>query len=249
MTPRKALTLALAALAALALTPAATAQVSPARVSADADPARVCASMAAGRLVIDNIGDSLSAGEQADGPNETWWAYLRDSLRGDGVPHADVWTGGAIGGSSTADYLPGARYWPHIEFTVNNPDIVLINLGTNDYFGNVPVATYEANYLTILAEIRRRTTAPIVVIHAPWVYNAGNEQRGGFQRQVEFRDAAKRVATATNSYYVGMEWSFPGPDATNSARFYTPDLIHHTSRGQRLWYSALRGMIKSGMCG
>lgn len=66
-----------------------------------------------------------------------------------------------------------ATGWPIAQKTLN-PDLVLISLGTNDgivSIGNVSAATFKSRLITLIANVRTQTTAPIILNIA---YNAQN---------------------------------------------------------------------------
>lgn len=201
-----------------------------------------CQGLSTGAPVADALGDSLTAGDTVDVPLR-WTSNLAASLQSDGYPGAQVWTGGAIPGSATADYLPGAKYSGHIEFTANHPNLITLGWGTNDWAGNVPVPVFKAQYQQIINRIKVLSPgSTLLIIHMPWVYNTSIIAGRG--DQADYLQAEKELAQANGARFFGAEWYSPGD---NRFTQYTPDLVHMTAVGQWVFYSALRAYLL-GLC-
>lgn len=203
-----------------------------------------CAAVAAGAPVVDVLGDSVSAGSAVSTPSYRWHALLGDSLRSDGAPGTQVWTGGAIDGSATADYQPGARYYAHIEFTIHQPDLVIMGWGINDWAGYVPVETFRTQYQHIIDDVHQISPhSTILLVHTPWVYNASITSARG--SQAPYRDVIRDLAHLNGAYYLGLEWYFPGDNRNATS---TPDLVHLNANGQATQYAAVQAYLR-GLCG
>jgi lysophospholipase L1-like esterase len=208
-------------LVTLLATPAATADPVPA--------AKWCTDLATGDPIIDILGDSIMTGDVAPAFPDRWWNVLRGGLRGDIAPNAEVWTGGSIDGSATADYIPGGPYVGHTEFTVHQPSLILMDWGINDWAGNVPVAVFKAQYQQIIDRVRVLTpTSTIMLIHTPWVYNPTVMAAHGPQQP--YAAAINELAATNSTLLLRLEWGFPG----DRLELYAPDLVHPNAAGQRM---------------
>jgi lysophospholipase L1-like esterase len=243
VTPRSTAARRLLALAAAVLLLIGLASVTAPKAAHSATPDAWCSALAAGNPAIDVLGDSVSIGDAVADPAQRWHAQLRDSLRSDGAPNADVWTGGAIGGSATADYQPGAKYWGHIQFTANHPDLILMGWGINDWVGPVPLSVFRQQYQQIIDSVHALSPgSTLVLMHTPWVYNADLLASHG--PQWPYRDAIRELADLNGAFYVGLEWFFPGDNRYNQS---IPDRVHLNANGQNTMYTALRSYFL-GLC-
>lgn len=198
-----------------------------------------CSALAAGSPTIDVLGDSVSAGDSVSDPSRRWHQLLGDSLRSDTAPGAQVWIGGAIPGSATADYVAGAKYANHIEFTVNQPNLILLGWGINDWAGSIPPAQFQLQYQQIIDRIRVLSPGSTLLLwHEPWVYNSDLVATRG--SQAPYRDAIQALAAANGAYYLGLEWFYDGADSNAQA---TPDRVHLNANGQNTQYTAFRSTI------
>jgi lysophospholipase L1-like esterase len=203
-----------------------------------------CTDLAAGSPRIDILGDSISTGDAVTEPGYRWHAMLGDSLRSDGAPGTEVWIGGAIDGSAVADYLPGAPYAGHIEFTVHHPSLIILGWGINDWLRNTPAATFAVQYQQVVDRIRVLSQgSTLFFVHSPWVYNAAFVASHGDQRP--YLDAIRAVATANHGAFLGLEWGFPGNNRLGTS---TPDLVHLDDVGQGIQYAMVRAAVRA-MCG
>lgn len=202
-----------------------------------------CSAMSTGKQVIDILGDSIMTGDAATQPAYQWHALLDQSFQSDGYG-GSLWTGGSIDGSATADYVTGAKYSNHIEFTVNHPDLIVMDWGINDWSGYVPVATFTSQYQQIINRIRQLSPAStLLLVHNPWVYNSTLTATRGDQGQ--YLTAIKQLAQTNGTLFFGLEWFYSGDDRVG---LYMPDLIHHNDRGQVVDYTAFRSYLL-GLCG
>lgn len=233
------LMLILAAVAAL------VAPTAPAVTTAAPVASAWCSALAAGSPSIDILGDSLSTGDTVSDPAQRWHAMWGSSLRSDGAPGTQVWIGGAIDGSATADYVAGAKYSGHIEFTVNHPDLIVMGWGTNDWAGGAtPPPVFRSQYQQIINRVRQLSPASqLVLVHMPWVYNSGLTSTRG--DQAPYRDVIKALADLNGAQYVGTEFLFPGDDHLLQA---TSDRIHLNANGQGYLYAAMR-TVSLALCG
>lgn len=212
--------------------------------SASVVPSTWCDALAARSPVVDILGDSVSAGDSVSDVSLRHHAMLGDSLRGDGATGTQIWTGGAIPGSATADYVSGGRYAAHIEFTAHHPDLIFLGWGINDWAGSIPISTFRDQYQQIISRIRELSPDSILVlIHMPWVYNTDLLATRG--DQADYRDVIRSLAAINHTGYLGLEWFYRGDDLHQLS---TPDRVHLNARGQLVQYAAERSFIL-GLCG
>jgi len=200
-----------------------------------------CVALAGGSPTVDALGDSLTLGDSVSDLSRRSTALLGEALRSDGAPNAQVWIGGAIGGSATADYVAGAKYSGHIEFTVNHPSVVLMGWGTNDWAGNIPVAQFSVQYQQIIDRVH--TLSPdslIVLVHMPWIYNTSLTSTRG--SQLPYRDAIRALATANGAVYLAEEWGFRGDDLNQEDM---PDRIHKNANGQNVQFVMMLATLRA----
>jgi len=203
-----------------------------------------CTDLVGGSPRIDVLGDSISTGDAVATVAYRWHTMLGDSLRTDGAPGVEVWIGGAIDGSAVADYLPGAPYANHIEFTVHHPSLITLGWGINDWLRDTPIATFTAQYQQVIDRIRVLSPdSTLLFVHSPWVYNAMFVAAHGDQHP--YLDAIKALAIANHAAFLGLEWGFPGDNRLNTS---TPDLVHLNAAGQAIQYAMARSTVLA-MCG
>lgn len=204
-----------------------------------------CEGLSTGAPVIDALGDSETAGTSLSDESQRWYSQLLASFRTDSAPGTQIWTGGAINGSATADYLPGAKYEGHIQFTVNQPNLIMLGWGTNDWAGGVtPPALFKSQYQQIISRIK--TLAPnatLLIVHMPWVYNQSITNTR--PSQVPYLDAEKELAQENGAKFLDLAWYFPGPPDPRGQ--YAPDQVHYSAVGQGFQYTAIRAFLL-GLC-
>lgn len=202
-----------------------------------------CAELGTGSQVVDVLGDSIMEAGSASAPQYRWHAMLDAAFQSDGYG-GQVWTGGAIGGSATEDYLRGGRYYGHVEFTDHQPSLVIMNWGINDWYRGTAPSQYRANYQTVINDIRTRSPlSTLLLVHSPWVYDPRSVTEHG--EQTPYLAELKRLAADNGVPLLQLEWFFDGDDR---ADLYTDDQIHHNDRGQVVDYAAIRTQILA-MCG
>jgi lysophospholipase L1-like esterase len=202
-----------------------------------------CQGLSTGAPVIDALGDSLTDGGSVSAVDQRWTSELGASLRSGGYPGTQIWTGGAIPGSATADYVSGAKYSGHIEFTSHQPNLITLGWGTNDWAGGINPQVFKAQYQQIITRIKALSPdSTLLIIHMPWVYNQSLTSTRGDQG--DYLQAEKELAQANGARFFGAEWYFPGDDPF---LFKTSDGVHMTALGQWVFYSAIRGYLL-GMC-
>jgi lysophospholipase L1-like esterase len=136
-----------------------------------APSARMCADLAADRLTVENMGDSIASGHGVP-ERSRWTTLLSRQLR------APVWQG-AVGGTTVRDYLPGGAFRFHVDFTRNvGPSLVIMNWRINDQWMSLEHQGYtpddfKAQYSSILADIRASSpSTEFMIAVSPWVLDS-----------------------------------------------------------------------------
>lgn len=194
-----------------------------------------CQSLAAGAPVVDVLGDSVARGDRADDEHR-WPLLLQQSLVADGYPHAQMWSGGAVAGSTTADFLPGGPQHGHIAFTRHRPPLIFMNWGINEWYYRVPVDTYRQQFQAIIDEVRGHSPdSTIVLLHSPWVYHPQHTAERG--PQAPYAEAMRQLARANGLPLVRLEWAFPGDNRWGG---YHEDLVHPGNAGNYTIFGIVR---------
>ncbi|AHI00939.1 hypothetical protein GCM10010174_14360 [Kutzneria viridogrisea] len=202
-----------------------------------------CAALARGGVVIDVLGDSIMEAKDVQPPERRWHALLERSLRADGVLDR-IWTTGAIGGTTAADFGPGGWYADRVEAVGNHPDLVIMDWGINDWVKGVPPATFSAQYQKVLDRIRAVAPgASVLLVHAPWVANETFIADHG--DQVPHQQAIRSLARDNNTLYLGLDPYF---DKADPLGLYAADRLHQSDRGQAVIHTAFRAYLL-GLCG
>lgn len=176
----------------------------------------ICASFAANAeapaLLV--TGDSLSAAYGI--PLEKGWvALLQQRLREQGYPHRVVNT--SISGETTA----GALARLPKELAAHKPKIVLIELGANDGFRGLPLATMQAN-LRRMAALSKQAGAK------PALFEIRIPENYGPRYTAEFRDSFGLVAKKENAPLV----PFFLAEIARQPKWFLDDGIHPTAAAQ-----------------
>jgi acyl-CoA thioesterase-1 len=160
------------------------------------------------------LGDSLSAGLHL-ARHEAFPAVLQARLAGKGTPFRIVNAG--VSGSTTAGGLARVDW-----ILRQKPDVVVVQLGANDGFRGIALATIEENLRAILRKIAKGG-ARAVLLEMRLPPNYGKEYAAGFKALYA------RVARAEKATFV----SFFMDGVAGVADMNLPDGIHPTPAGHR----------------
>lgn len=154
---------------------------------------------------------------------------------------------GGVGGTTTAYWTTTAtpaRWAAYLP--VYQPDLFVIGLGTNDFWhptSHVSAAAYKANLLTIIAEIKNRTTVdPSIVLLAPAVTNAVTP----LDPWIDYKTALHEIAAADHANIAVFDWGYPvNPTAaaTTAGGLIQGDLVHPTLAGHEFIGKALARFV------
>lgn len=149
--------------------------------------------------------------------------------RGDETVGLRVWDG-ARSGSTTADFIESS--WPYWWGVIGliNPDLIVLELGINEYLFNVTVAQYTANLSALVASLKSRARGCGIVLMATWA--KGSEPAGTHAAYVA---AAKSVAAADPMvlFFDGSirTYSTETESTANAFGFLESDKLHATPCG------------------
>lgn len=149
--------------------------------------------------------------------------------RGDQTVGLRVWDG-ARSGSTTADFIESSwPYWWGVVGTIA-PDLIVVELGINEYFYNVTVSQYTANLTAIVASLKSRAPGCGIVLLMVWA--KGSEPAGTHAAYVT---AAKAVADADPIvlFFDGASRTYPteSESTANAFGFLETDKLHATPCG------------------
>jgi acyl-CoA thioesterase-1 len=160
------------------------------------------------------LGDSLAAGLHL-ARDEAFPAVLQRRLAESG--HAFHLINAGVSGSTTAGGVARVDW-----VLQQKPDVVVIELGANDGFRGIPLATIEENLRKIIASVRGAGARPLLLgIRLP--PNYGAEYAGGFDAL--FQRVGDDTSVPVVPYF--MEGVAGVPDLN------LPDGIHPTPEGHR----------------
>lgn len=191
---------------------------------------------------IEFIGDSITCGYGVEGPDEfcdftgdtetvvATYAFIA-AENVDADAHFIAYSGKGVHqnyGGNTDELMPelyqrtltgdAASQWDFSSFT---PDVVVINLGTNDFSAAIDGAAFSADYVDLLSTVRGNYPAAIIVAVTWAHWGSGNEQR--------VHDA---VATFADPNVLETQFSIDTADGWGCD--YHPSAITHQKLGAQL---------------
>jgi acyl-CoA thioesterase I len=164
------------------------------------------------------LGDSLSAGFGLKS-SQAWPALIADKLRAAGLTNFEV-TNASQSGGTTAGGLQ--RLPAHLKPPV---DIFILELGINDAFRGVPIATIKNNLQSIIDRVRERNSKARLIIAGMQVPNFNEDVYVSGFAQIYADLAAKNHAGLIPYLLEGI-----GGDPS----FNQPDHVHPNAAGQKI---------------
>ena len=177
-------------------------------------PARDSSSMK--RILV--LGDSLSAGFGLRS-SQAWPALVAEKLRYAGLTNFEITNASQSGGTTNGGLQ---RLPPHLK---SRPDIFILELGINDAFRGVPIATIRNNLQTIIDRVKERNPGVRVIIAGMQLPNYTAEDYVFAFGQIYADVAAKNGADLIPYLLNGVG----GDPALNQ-----PDHVHPNAAGQKL---------------
>lgn len=178
------------------------------------------------------IGDSITVG-YGSSDNAGWRPWLANLIDRQGVQPAMSLH--ARGGWRLADARPGLA----AALTANTPDIVLINLGTNEY---LPYAAAQTSYQTAYGQVIdqilassptvRVACALIPISQDPGIQAYETRANAAIEAAVNARLATGRVALSDQRRTTSAEWTARATDGSEyPPGRWTFDGVHPTDAG------------------
>ena len=164
------------------------------------------------------LGDSLSAGFGLNS-KQAYPALLSEKLRDAGLTNFEITNASQSGGTTGGGLL---RLPPHLKRKI---DIFILELGINDAFRGVPIATIRNNLQSIIDEVKQRNPGVRVIICGMQLPNYNEDDYVFAFGQLYADLAAKNNATLIPYLLEGV-----GGDPNLNQ----PDRIHPNAGGQRI---------------
>jgi acyl-CoA thioesterase I len=164
------------------------------------------------------LGDSLSQGFGLRS-SQAWPALVTGKLRATGLTNFEI-TNASQNGGTTAGGLE--RLPAHLK---HRADIFIVELGINDAFRGVPIATIGNNLQTIIDQVKERNPNVRVIIAGMQVPKYGEDNYVSAFAQIYADLAAKNDAVLIPYLLEGVG----GDPALNQ-----PDHVHPNAAGQRI---------------
>jgi lysophospholipase L1-like esterase len=129
----------------------------------------------------------------------------------------------------------------------HNPDLVMLQLGVNDVWGNTPTATTLENYGKLVTQARAHNPNVVLVVAQIQKIRPGCGDDDSVQKRAEelvmaVPAWAKAQSTPRSPVFVADLWT--NSDWSNAE---TTDCVHPNDAGaQRMgdnWYNALKGIL------
>lgn len=116
-------------------------------------------------------------------------------------------------------------------------DLCVVELGTNDWNVQTPIATFKANFKALLNRILEYTNAPEIFIIGLGYFGDWHSERA--IKEKEYNDALREIATEYNvpfaDPYDGMKEEIDFGTYTFADITYEPDPVHPNDTGHRIW--------------
>jgi acyl-CoA thioesterase-1 len=129
-------------------------------------------------------------------------------------------------GATTADFLPNGRWLSTTgavaDLGQNQPDLVVISLGTNEYLTQVDPAVFEGNLRRLVQDIHAASPRTAILLAVQWTSHLPNPTYVWEQ----YKQKIQSVAVSEMAAMVDLrQYLIPASDP-DWARFYHPDRIH-----------------------
>lgn len=120
------------------------------------------------------------------------------------------------------------------------PDILTILVGVNDLWHRAlhgyrgTVEDYEAGYLHLLEETRKRLPSTQIYVLEPFLLHGGSMDEHWFPEFDLRRAAAARIAVSAGAAFIPIQAEFDRRSRTGDASFWSSDGVHPTAAGHGL---------------
>jgi lysophospholipase L1-like esterase len=174
------------------------------------------------------------------------------SYNGDESAGIRVFDGG-LSGLQSGDLVTNSAQWTP-RLTGIDADLVIYQIGANDYTSNVVPATFKSNVQSIIASIRSGSPgAPsIVLTMAPLTASTTQTYTWAQYQQAVYEIAAADTggpggASGVVVWDAALRWDSPYTD--NSLAIFAGDMTHMTNLGHQLFASDLAAFLLTGFEG
>ncbi len=162
--------------------------------------------------------------------------------QGDWASGVHVWDSGHFGYATT--HFVAANTYGLDSFTTIKPDLVVLNIGINDYGSGTAVATVKTNYQTLITAILAKSTGnprpPSLLMVIPYSRgNASHTEADYMPYRQMFREVAAENGCAIFDAYE-LFGSFGGGSDPYAL---APDFVHPNNKGHRLYGEQLASML------
>ncbi|WP_105619455.1 S-layer homology domain-containing protein [Vallitalea okinawensis] len=195
--------------------------------------------------IIEFAGDSITAGYKLSQQAISDYAWLTAEQLGyehtqiafSGINLEDDWSASYVESKIGLSkqffklenaYYQDARDW---DFNLYQPKMVVVNIGTNDHFMNVPESTFESTYITFLENIRRQYGKAEILVLRPF---------GGYMEDSTLKAVNARLSSGDlKVHYIDTTgW-------LDSSDFPADDYVHPTDNAHIKIANQLAPVIES----
>lgn len=145
----------------------------------------------------------------------------------------------ARNGASAVNYLPGQAFGDAVtDVAKNNPNVLVISVGTNEYLGQVPPAQFQTNLDQLVSAVYDVTDATAILLTI--------QHQVGLQAPTypfsQYATAIYNVAVARGAALLDMRQTIPastynGPNPAGMYANETPIRIHMSDAGQLAYFA------------
>jgi lysophospholipase L1-like esterase len=126
-----------------------------------------------------------------------------------------------------------------------SPDLVVIELGTNEFLQQVAVATFQANLTTLIGDIKAAVPKACFVVLAP---TTPTMPGGGIIAWASYVAAMKTVVGArTDAVFVDLSRRIYPASATDAQALYADAIVHPNDKGAALVAQIIASAITAGL--
>ncbi|GDY32783.1 hypothetical protein GTS_44160 [Gandjariella thermophila] len=189
---------------------------------------------------MDIVGDSGATGYGVVDPHNGWVAKMRLAM-----PNTRI-NNYAHDGAMVSDFLPGGR-WPDTtdavrRIGVDQPSLVFIELGGNEYYIDRDPAQYKANLETLTQNIWQVSPRSTIVYETIWPFDP--RQSTSMHSWDEYGAAMQQLAVEYSAGWIDLRQFFPPHYADDTyTHLLNTDQIHPTDAGNVVEYTAVLNII------
>ena len=175
-------------------------------------------------------GDNHSSGGASDaehGYPQILYSQLKNTF-GDGIQFKNWGKGG--------DSLLQAYNRIDSEIIPNNYDLVIVELGTNDWNNQESLSNFESQYYTLISKLKTDTKADIILISLGYFDNWHSERP---IKESDYNRVIKTIAEQKSIPYIDMYEAMTYFMKVHNVSFeditFTDDPVHPNDLGHRIW--------------